>query len=254
MLIEVPTDMTVASTQTLQVHCSATGSPLPSIEWQREEVEIDTSGRTTIMEHRVAPDRLLSILEIQDTQPSDAGVYSCRAENEAGSSETTFQLTIICEFVLCLNNTTGHHFLTSCSPFLVEPNITHPTRNTTITAHYPSSLLVSLNCSSSGFPRPNVTWFRETDVAITCEADSQATTNDDSFPPPYTNLSTRCTLTNTLGSSILVVYNPKVEDSNLYTCVAESTIGMERVSVYLQIDGILLCVLMKFVKVLLLGD
>ncbi|KAI4893836.1 hypothetical protein NFI96_020825, partial [Prochilodus magdalenae] len=69
-------EMAVKPGESVSVSCNATGHPSPSIEWSSNE------GKKI-----EGPE-----LHIENVKPSDGGVYSCKAENPAGSTTNTFQL------------------------------------------------------------------------------------------------------------------------------------------------------------------
>lgn len=79
-------------------------------------------------------------------------------------------------------------------------------------------------------------WYTENDIVL-CGEVSQIMTSD-VFPPPYLDLSERCTIVGSPGHSELIINNPRVEDSGQYTCMAENgIITADEVSVYLQVNG-----------------
>ena len=73
--------------------CRATGAPLPSLSWyyngnkinpsEAFEISISASGETVVE----------SSLTIINPQSSDVGTYTCQAENNIGSAESSGMLT-----------------------------------------------------------------------------------------------------------------------------------------------------------------
>ena len=126
----------------------------------------------------------------------------------------------------------------SCPHYLAPPNITSPIPNTRITVLFPTTLQTTLQCTSTGTPLPVITWRTEnSDSEISCGGAPQIITND-VFPPPYLDLYERCTIVDSPGHSNLTIYNPRVEDSGHYICVAENGIlTTDDASLYLQVLG-----------------
>lgn len=94
LLTELPTNATIPSTQTIQFRCSASGTPTPDIQWYKDGRLLNSTERIIISSQEFAPSTVLSVLEIQNTLSTDAGLYNCTAVNEAGSVGTRFHLTI----------------------------------------------------------------------------------------------------------------------------------------------------------------
>ena len=81
--------------------CNATARPRPHITWWRVNVNGSLNivnyeiNKTIIESLPVGKEReVISSLTILDVQPSDAGIYLCRAENPAGVDEEIATLTV----------------------------------------------------------------------------------------------------------------------------------------------------------------
>ena len=81
--------------------CNATARPRPHITWWRVNVNgsldiVNYEINKTIIESLpIGKEReLISSLTILDVQPSDAGIYLCRAENRAGLASESAILTV----------------------------------------------------------------------------------------------------------------------------------------------------------------
>ncbi|XP_027279680.1 hemicentin-2 isoform X2 [Cricetulus griseus] len=110
--------------------CNATGKPLPVVTWER-------NGQPVRMEPGLWLQNQNRSLHVEQAQPSQAGGYSCVAENIAGRAEKRFTLSV-----------------------LVPPQLTgdlDSLTNVTATLHGSLTLL----CEVSGVPPPTVQWFRE---------------------------------------------------------------------------------------------
>ncbi|KAH6928079.1 hypothetical protein HPB50_011606 [Hyalomma asiaticum] len=82
--ISAPEDLSAVRGSNLTAHCKASGSPPPKISWTRTK-----DGETTLLK---AEDGLLFI---HNVRVSDAGTYSCKAENGVGPTiARTIRVTI----------------------------------------------------------------------------------------------------------------------------------------------------------------
>uniref|UniRef100_A0A672JP42 Ig-like domain-containing protein n=1 Tax=Salarias fasciatus TaxID=181472 RepID=A0A672JP42_SALFA len=66
--------------ETLTLECRASGVPTPQLSWLKDGVPLKGSDTR---------------LQLPDVAPSDAGLYSCVASNQAGSSTKSFNLTVL---------------------------------------------------------------------------------------------------------------------------------------------------------------
>ena len=94
--IEVaPSDTEVVSPRTAVFYCEVFGVFIPNITWQMNGNILESGGDIDI-EIETKGDMRNSTLSIQNTVPSDAGNYTCLAENDAGSDFASAQLTVNC--------------------------------------------------------------------------------------------------------------------------------------------------------------
>ncbi|CAJ1060969.1 hemicentin-1 [Xyrichtys novacula] len=107
--------------------CRATGSPRPTITWQKEGINIPTTGGI----FTVLPN---GSLQISKTSVSDSGTYICVAQNPAGTALGKTKLRV-----------------------QVPPVITSETQ--TYVAPVDSS--VTLQCQADGSPPPSVSWYKD---------------------------------------------------------------------------------------------
>ncbi|XP_074157516.1 myosin light chain kinase, smooth muscle isoform X2 [Sminthopsis crassicaudata] len=75
--------------QTGRFSCKITGRPQPQVTWLKEEVPLEPSARIHMLEKTG-----VQVLEIQEVQPSDVGVYTCIAVNVAGKASMSSELII----------------------------------------------------------------------------------------------------------------------------------------------------------------
>lgn len=108
-------------------------------------------------------------------------------------------------------------------------------KSTTLTVKFPTAQRIELSCISRGSPPPAIEWFR--DGSIPCGDMGDGITMDEMFPPQNTNLLERCSINSAPGYTALVIYNPRVEDTGTYTCVAENSVASSEAYVLLQVEG-----------------
>ena len=94
-----PVDPTnVPDGDTVLLTCVANGDLPLSISWSREgTVLMNDSQRITIYEEEIEEGGITfvqSVLQICSIGTSDAGIYSCIAENGASNDTATFELTV----------------------------------------------------------------------------------------------------------------------------------------------------------------
>ncbi|XP_072199268.1 hemicentin-1 isoform X3 [Excalfactoria chinensis] len=126
---EKVTNTSVVVNQPVSLFCEVSGNPFPVISWYKEDIQVVESNTLQILHNG-------NILKLLKATVDDAGQYSCKAINIAGSSEKLFNLDI-----------------------LVPPSI--------IGADTPSEIAVILNqevsleCRAKGFPFPTIHWFKD---------------------------------------------------------------------------------------------
>ena len=88
-----PEDVTNFTNGSAQFICSASGIPVPNILWFRNNTELRSGGRVSILETTVITpnDRnITSVLSIRDLQLSDTAFYHCVATNPGADDEVQF--------------------------------------------------------------------------------------------------------------------------------------------------------------------
>ncbi|CAJ0933472.1 unnamed protein product, partial [Mesorhabditis belari] len=78
----------VIMNQTVEIDCETTGTPSPTIEWTRD-------GKTLQNQPNIKIDENGKVLRIVGVKESDAGRYSCKAENKAGQAEADTFISVI---------------------------------------------------------------------------------------------------------------------------------------------------------------
>ncbi|XP_064420214.1 hemicentin-2 [Latimeria chalumnae] len=125
---EFAEEVVVIVNSTAQLRCEATGTPTPAISWLREGLPVTTSHRHEILKEG-------KILQISSAQVSDIAVYVCVAENQAGSVEKIFSLSV------------------QVPPRIVGVN---PETSSVILHN-----TVSLTCNVQSYPAPDITWYKD---------------------------------------------------------------------------------------------
>ncbi|XP_028259472.1 hemicentin-1 [Parambassis ranga] len=127
LILSHPPTLDVILNNPITLPCRATGSPRPTITWQKEGINIPTTGGIfTILPN--------GSLQISKASTSDSGTYICVAQNPAGTALGKTKLRV-----------------------QVPPAISSKTR--TYLAPVDSSVM--LHCQADGFPPPSVTWHKD---------------------------------------------------------------------------------------------
>ncbi|XP_023195302.1 hemicentin-1 [Xiphophorus maculatus] len=119
-------NQTVLSGFPTELECKATGSPLPAVTWYKDGRPLTGAAAVPIRKRG-------QVLEIEQAQLSDAGIYKCVAVNLAGAAEKVYSLQVF-----------------------VPPEIS--SRGGTVTAVVNEA--VKLECEASGVPVPSLTWLK----------------------------------------------------------------------------------------------
>ncbi|KAI7799480.1 hemicentin-1 isoform X1 [Triplophysa rosa] len=122
-----PSTLDVILNNHVTLPCRATGSPRPTITWQKEGINIFTTGGVLT----VLPN---GGLQISKAKVEDSGTYMCVAQNPAGTALGKTKLRV-----------------------QVPPIITSDIRSYTVAL----DASVTLQCHSEGFPTPSITWYKD---------------------------------------------------------------------------------------------
>ncbi|XP_067452563.1 hemicentin-1 isoform X1 [Thunnus thynnus] len=122
-----PPALDVILNNPITLPCRATGSPRPTITWQKEGINIHTTGgRFTVLPN--------GSLQISKASVSDSGTYICVAQNPAGTALGKTKLRV-----------------------QVPPVINSETQKYLA----PVDSSVTLQCQADGSPSPSVTWHKD---------------------------------------------------------------------------------------------
>ncbi|XP_041856289.1 hemicentin-1 [Melanotaenia boesemani] len=127
--VEPVKPVTVVQGSLVTLTCEARGIPPPTLTWMKD-------GQPLSLHRNLLLDGQETRLQLPDVAPSDAGLYSCVASNQAGSSTQSFNLTV-----------------------LEPPKITSSSAPEEITTPVNSPL--ELECSAVGVPPPTLSWLKD---------------------------------------------------------------------------------------------
>ncbi|XP_072244443.1 hemicentin-1 [Leuresthes tenuis] len=127
--VEPVEPVTVVQGSLVTLTCEARGIPPPTLTWMKD-------GQPLSLHRNLLLDGQETRLQLPDVAPSDAGLYSCVASNQAGSSTKSFNLTV-----------------------LEPPKITSSSSPEELTIAVNSPL--ELECSAVGVPPPTLSWLKD---------------------------------------------------------------------------------------------
>ncbi|XP_023067033.1 leucine-rich repeats and immunoglobulin-like domains protein 3 isoform X2 [Piliocolobus tephrosceles] len=169
---KTPMDLTIRAGAMARLECAAVGHPAPQIAWQKDGGTDFPAARERRM-HVMPEDDVFFIV---DVKIEDIGVYSCTAQNSAGSISANATLTV-----------------------LETPSFLRPLLDRTVT----KGETAVLQCIAGGSPPPKVNWTKDDSPLVVTERHFFAAGNqlliivdsDVSDAGKYT-----CEMSNTLGT------------------------------------------------------
>ena len=93
--IASPKDQTIPKGQSATFSCFATGDPVPSIKWYKSNNLISGNAHFNIL-----PNGTLTVKSVTE---QDSGLYTCRATNEAGTTEAKASLLVAGMEIILMN-------------------------------------------------------------------------------------------------------------------------------------------------------
>ncbi|XP_019371320.1 PREDICTED: leucine-rich repeats and immunoglobulin-like domains protein 3, partial [Gavialis gangeticus] len=127
---KIPMDLTIRAGAMARLECAAVGHPVPQIAWQKDGGTDFPAARKRRM-HVMPEDDVFFIV---DVKIEDTGVYSCTAQNTAGSISANATLTV-----------------------LETPSFLRPLLDRTVT----KGETVVLQCIAGGSPPPRLNWTKD---------------------------------------------------------------------------------------------
>ncbi|XP_030760728.1 LOW QUALITY PROTEIN: peroxidasin-like [Sitophilus oryzae] len=179
-LVKVPQSVSVnVGTQQVLLECQALGYPVPQIIWSHNGRQLASTSKTVILPS--------GTLLIRNIEGSDHGTYLCEAFNYNGRVSAEANVLI------------------NVAPiFTIQPE----------NAEILTGGTINLECSASGTPTPEITWFKD---------DLEFFPNERVF---YNGDRSRLELRHAIES-----------DSGLYICEARNPLGTREVSARITISG-----------------
>ncbi|XP_049719178.1 leucine-rich repeats and immunoglobulin-like domains protein 1 isoform X1 [Elephas maximus indicus] len=126
---KMPHDIAIRTGTMARLECAARGHPNPQIAWQKDGGTDFPAARERRM--HVMPDD--DVFFITDVKVDDMGVYSCTAQNTAGSVSANATLTV-----------------------LETPSLVVPLEDCVVSV----GETVALQCKATGSPPPRITWLK----------------------------------------------------------------------------------------------
>ncbi|XP_006893933.1 PREDICTED: leucine-rich repeats and immunoglobulin-like domains protein 1-like [Elephantulus edwardii] len=126
---KMPHDIAIRTGTMARLECAARGHPNPQIAWQKDGGTDFPAARERRM--HVMPDD--DVFFITDVKIDDMGVYSCTAQNSAGSVSANATLTV-----------------------LETPSLVVPLEDRVVSV----GETVALQCKATGSPPPRITWLK----------------------------------------------------------------------------------------------
>ncbi|XP_038596107.1 leucine-rich repeats and immunoglobulin-like domains protein 3 [Tachyglossus aculeatus] len=137
-LTKMPMDLTIRAGATARLECAAVGHPAPQIAWQKDGGTDFPAARERRM-HVMPEDDVFFIV---DVKIEDVGVYSCTAQNNAGSISANATLTV-----------------------LETPSFLRPLLDRTVTR----GETAVLQCIAGGSPPPRLNWTKDDSPVVVTE-------------------------------------------------------------------------------------
>ncbi|CAF1491714.1 unnamed protein product, partial [Adineta ricciae] len=167
-------DTDVLNTQNATLTCEVQGIPKPTVKWFFNDVELKSTQKQAI-----AVKQNVHTLTINRTDATDAGVYKAVADNGTGTA-----IESICNLYV------GS-----------KPKVEGKPADATVNVEQP----VVLECTFSGLPKPEVTWFRDN---VPIVADQRITMREDK-PNVHS----------------LQIAQSQLDDKGTYICKAKNRFG-----------------------------
>ncbi|XP_069617855.1 leucine-rich repeats and immunoglobulin-like domains protein 2 [Ranitomeya imitator] len=188
--LKTPMDLTIRTGAMARLECAAEGHPPPQIAWQKDGGTDFPAARERRM-HVMPEDEVLFIVNVKI---EDMGLYSCMAQNAAGSISTNVTLTV-----------------------LETPSFIRPLEDRTVAR----GETAVLQCIAGGSPAPRLNWTKDDGPLMVTERHFFAAANQlliivDAGPEDAGKYT--CSMSNTLGTerghiNLYVLSSPNCDSS-----------------------------------------
>ncbi|KAM7388095.1 hypothetical protein PAMP_024296 [Pampus punctatissimus] len=193
---ETSGNVTVVLSQPTNLVCDVTGSPTPVITWYKDGTPVVASKSVQILD-------MGKTLKLLKTATADAGSYSCKAINIAGSTEKDFFLDV-----------------------LIPPTIVGSGSSRDVSAILKQE--ISLECKVQGVPFPTIQWYKDRKLVFLGDPNLEVTNRGQVLRIKSARLGDQaryqCSVTNTAGKqskdfNLSVYVPPSIKGGNLTTDV-----------------------------------
>uniref|UniRef100_A0A8C7IML9 Leucine rich repeats and immunoglobulin like domains 2 n=1 Tax=Oncorhynchus kisutch TaxID=8019 RepID=A0A8C7IML9_ONCKI len=201
--LKTPMDLTIRTGTMARLECAAEGHPSPQIAWQKDGGTDFPAARERRM--HVMPDD--DIFFIANVKTEDMGVYSCTAQNVAGSLSANATLTV-----------------------LETPSLMRPMEDRTVAR----GETAVLQCIAGGSPAPRLNWTKDDGPLVLTERHFFAAANQlliivDTGPADTGKYT--CIMSNTLGTERGHIYlsvspSPNCDMAGSYDQDGWTTVGI----------------------------
>ncbi|KAG7478462.1 hypothetical protein MATL_G00080880 [Megalops atlanticus] len=201
--LKTPMDLTIRTGTMARLECAAEGHPSPQIAWQKDGGTDFPAARERRM--HVMPDD--DIFFIANVKTEDMGVYSCTAQNAAGSLSANATLTV-----------------------LETPSFVRPLEDRTVAR----GETAVLQCIAGGSPAPRLNWTKDDGPLVLTERHFFAAANQlliivDAGPADAGKYT--CIMSNTLGTERGHIYlnlapSPNCDAPGAYEDDGWTTVGI----------------------------
>ncbi|KAI1890549.1 hypothetical protein AGOR_G00154830 [Albula goreensis] len=201
--LKTPMDLTIRTGTMARLECAAEGHPSPQIAWQKDGGTDFPAARERRM--HVMPDD--DIFFIANVKTEDMGVYSCTAQNAAGSLSANATLTV-----------------------LETPSFVRPLEDRTVAR----GETAVLQCIAGGSPAPRLNWTKDDGPLVLTERHFFAAANQlliivDAGPADAGKYT--CIMSNTLGTERGHIYlslspSPNCDAPSVYDEDGWTTVGI----------------------------
>ncbi|CAJ0568048.1 unnamed protein product, partial [Mesorhabditis spiculigera] len=199
--------VTVPAGRTVKLSCKATGTNLGYVWHKNGAVVVQGSPRATGYIYGLRG----HALELEDTVPSDSGMYKCIVQNPLGSIERTYILKVVERL--------------RSAPLILPNVLRNQTVNVNGTATFTCEVISDLT--------PHIVWVRinRTDGEYYFQIPTNGSNNQQHHKNEtvfaYTRMENhpKATIYNTANASTLRLVNVTVEEQGIYACITGNSLG-----------------------------
>ncbi|XP_045905935.1 hemicentin-1 [Micropterus dolomieu] len=191
---ETPGNVSLVLSQSTSLVCDVTGSPTPVITWYKDGILVVASNSIKILD-------MGKTLRLLKADITDAGTYSCKAINIAGSTEKDFFLDV-----------------------LVPPTIVGSGSTRDVSAIVKQE--ISLECKVQGVPFPTIHWYKDRKLVFLGDPNLEVTNMGQVLRIKSARLGDKaryqCSVMNTAGKqskdfNLSVFVPPSIKGGNITT-------------------------------------